>query len=176
MRTIAVALAVAFFTASGATAAFVVTSANIKNGTIQPIDLSAKTKRVLRSQRGPRGTVGPPGAQGVAGPPGIQQITEYVAVKILPPGGIDTVVAYCPTGMNPVSGGTTFISGGGEIFIDRRSASGWAAGGDNFNEIYTSAELRAYVYCSPNITIAGAPEGPTVEQLLAARRAAHLGS
>ena len=45
MRTIVVALAVVLVTASSSTAAFVVTSKNIKNGTIQTVDLSAKAKR-----------------------------------------------------------------------------------------------------------------------------------
>jgi hypothetical protein len=64
LRTIAVAVAVALVTAGGATAAFVVTSKNIKNGTIQLVDISAKAKKALRGQRGPRG------------PQGIQEITE----------------------------------------------------------------------------------------------------
>jgi hypothetical protein len=59
--------------AASATAAFVVTSKNIKNGTIQTVDISAKAKRALRGNRGPRGTRGPagaPGLRGAAGPPG----------------------------------------------------------------------------------------------------------
>jgi hypothetical protein len=61
--------------AASATAAFVVTSKNIKNGTIQTVDISAKAKRALRGNRGPRGTRGPagaPGLRGAAGPPGSQ--------------------------------------------------------------------------------------------------------
>jgi hypothetical protein len=63
--------------AASATAAFVVTSKNIKNGTIQTVDISAKAKRALKGNRGPRGfqgPLGPAGLTGVAGAPGPQGI------------------------------------------------------------------------------------------------------
>jgi hypothetical protein len=74
MRTMAVALAVALVTAGSSTAAFVVTSKNIKNGTIQLVDISPRAKAGLRGQRGPRGlqgSQGPPGAQGAPGAQGL---------------------------------------------------------------------------------------------------------
>ena len=70
MRTILVAVAVALATASSSTAAFVVTSKNIKNGTIQTVDLSAKAKQALKGKRGAMGLRGPQGAPGAQGPPG----------------------------------------------------------------------------------------------------------
>jgi hypothetical protein len=63
---------------ASATAAFVVTSKNIKNGTIQTVDISAKAKRALKGNRGPQGPGGPegepggPGLTGAQGPPGPQ--------------------------------------------------------------------------------------------------------
>jgi len=68
-----------FVSAASATAAFVVTSKNIKDGTIQPVDISAKAKRALKGNRGlrgaagligPHGPVGPQGSAGAAGPQG----------------------------------------------------------------------------------------------------------
>jgi hypothetical protein len=56
--------------ATSATAAFVVTSRNIKNGTIQTVDISAKAKAALRGNRGPRGLRGLSGPVGPAGPAG----------------------------------------------------------------------------------------------------------
>lgn len=56
--------------AATATAAFVVTSKNIKNGTIQTVDISAKAKRALKGNRGPRGFTGAAGLRGVTGPQG----------------------------------------------------------------------------------------------------------
>jgi hypothetical protein len=56
--------------ASGTAATIVVTSKNIKNGTIQPVDMSAKAKRALKGRRGPRGPQGIQGIQGVKGDKG----------------------------------------------------------------------------------------------------------
>jgi hypothetical protein len=62
----------ALFVALGgtATAAALITGAQIKNGSIQVIDLSAKARAALKGQRGPRGATGPAGAQGLAGAQG----------------------------------------------------------------------------------------------------------
>lgn len=51
-------------------ATLIVTSKNIKNGTIQTVDISAKAKRALKGNRGPRGFEGPVGVPGTAGAPG----------------------------------------------------------------------------------------------------------
>lgn len=76
MKTAIIAGIVAMLvSAASATAAFVVTSANIKNGTIQTVDISAKAKQALKGNRGPRGVrgpVGPAGAVGPVGPQGVQ--------------------------------------------------------------------------------------------------------
>ena len=66
---IAAALVALLVSATSATAAFVVTSKNIKNGTIQTVDISPKAKAALK---GPRGLTGTRGPQGVPGPPGAQ--------------------------------------------------------------------------------------------------------
>jgi hypothetical protein len=81
-----VSAVVAGTTATAAT--IVVTSKNIKNGTIQTVDISAKAKRALRGQRGLRGPQGVPGesiigADGDSGPPGPQGPAGPVG----PPGG-----------------------------------------------------------------------------------------
>jgi hypothetical protein len=70
---IAAVVAAVVAAASGTAATIVVTSKNIKNGTIQTVDLNAKAKRALRGNRGPRGAAGRPGQQGpqgTAGAPG----------------------------------------------------------------------------------------------------------
>ena len=71
---IAAIVAAVVAAASGTAATIVVTSKNIKNGTIQTVDISAKAKRALRGNRGPRGLQGPagvPGPQGPTGPTGV---------------------------------------------------------------------------------------------------------
>jgi Collagen triple helix repeat (20 copies) len=73
---IAAVVAAIVAAASGTAATIVVTSKNIKNGTIQTVDISAKAQRALAGKRGPigrRGAQGTPGAQGpqgAQGPPG----------------------------------------------------------------------------------------------------------
>jgi hypothetical protein len=56
--------------ATSATGAFIVTSKNIKNGTIQSVDISAKAKKALKGNRGPEGLPGLNGIMGPAGPQG----------------------------------------------------------------------------------------------------------
>lgn len=70
MRIVMVALIVALVTASSSTAAFVVTSKTIKDGTIQTVDISANAKRALKGNRGPRGFNGYEGLGGPLGPQG----------------------------------------------------------------------------------------------------------
>ena len=71
MRTAIVAGIVAMLvSAASGTAAFVVTSKNIKNGTIQTVDISAKAKQALKGNRGPRGYPGADGIDGLNGAPG----------------------------------------------------------------------------------------------------------
>jgi Collagen triple helix repeat (20 copies) len=68
---IAAVVAAVVASASGTAATIVVTSKNIKNGTIQTVDISAKAKRALRGNRGPRGLQGLAGVSGPQGPTGV---------------------------------------------------------------------------------------------------------
>ena len=95
---IAAGIVAALISAASATAAFVVTSANIKNGTIQMADISAKAKRALRGQRGPRGL------QGEAGPPG-PNYTYEIRRQLGAGEGNVTVTANCAPGEIAISGG-----------------------------------------------------------------------
>jgi hypothetical protein len=65
-----VAAVIASTTATAAT--IMVTSKNIKNGTIQTVDISAKAKQALKGNRGPQGPSGVPGPNGLAGVAGPQ--------------------------------------------------------------------------------------------------------
>jgi hypothetical protein len=69
---LAAAIVAVLISATSATAAFVVTSANIKNGTIQTADISASAKRALKGNRGLLGPQGATGATGATGAPGLQ--------------------------------------------------------------------------------------------------------
>ena len=65
-------LMLALFVALGgtATAARLITSKDIKNGTIKTVDMSPSAKRALK---GNRGATGPQGLAGPAGPTGAQR-------------------------------------------------------------------------------------------------------
>jgi hypothetical protein len=69
---VAAVVAAVVAAASGTAATIVVTSKNIKNGTIQTVDISAKAKRALKGNRGPQGPAGLPGPHGLAGAAGPQ--------------------------------------------------------------------------------------------------------
>jgi hypothetical protein len=145
MKGLAIGLAVALVTAGSATAAFVVTSKNIKDGTIQLVDISSKAKKALRGQRGPQG------------PQGIQAITEVQGPgTILPPGGRGDASAACPDGQKPIAGGFEAHSAGtpgsvATVTLSRRTAGGWGVTAQNSGT--ADGLLLAYVYCSPNVTL-----------------------
>ena len=102
----------ALVVASTATAALVVTSANIKNGTIKMVDISAGAKRALKGNRGPRGAQGPQGNPGPQGPQGIQRLVRVEASDSVAPEQVKSVVANCPAGMLAVSGGYSYTADG----------------------------------------------------------------
>jgi hypothetical protein len=149
-----VSAVIASTTATAAT--IVVTSKNIKNGTIQTVDISTKAKRALRGQRGPRGFRGLPGSQGPAGPqgpagaqgpPGVQSITPVSNSTTVAPGSFGTVAATCPGGQAPISGGFLFA---GITTASNRVSPGWLVNG--VNDLMTPEQLTAWAYCSPNIS------------------------
>jgi hypothetical protein len=154
-----VAAVIASTTATAAT--IVITSKNIKNGTIQTVDISAKAKRALKGNRGPRGFTGARGATGATGaagaqgapgpqgPPGVQALFPVSNTVSVASGMSGEVTATCPSGQRPVSGGFLF---GGILNMSRRNAieGGWTVGG--FNDLDTPMDLTAFAYCSPNIT------------------------
>ena len=105
---IAVAVALVIGLAGSATAASLITSKDIKNGTIKTADLSSAAKRALKGKAGPRGSAGPQGATGPAGPAGPtgvlgQQVVE--ATLVVAPGDVDGPQAFCPAGKVPVGTG-----------------------------------------------------------------------
>jgi hypothetical protein len=108
MRAAIIAAIVATLVSSAsATAAFVVTSANIKNGTIQLVDLNGKTKQALKGRRGPRGFEGLEGPRGEQGPPGVTPTytNAYSNHATAAPGSFAFVNAVCPQGTTVVGGG-----------------------------------------------------------------------
>lgn len=182
---IAAVVAAVVASASSTAATFVVTSKNIRNGTIQTEDISANAKQELKGSRGPRGLQGPAGVQGVqgvqgppgasgatgppgaagatgpSGPPGIQSLTRVAESIEIPPETFDSVTALCPSGQKAVSGGVVFAGGGTEIWENQLKVvggNGWSVTGANYNETETFT-LYAIALCSPNVLLTGVATG-----------------
>jgi hypothetical protein len=142
-------LALVMATTGSAVAASLITSKQIKNGTIKSKDLSAKAKRDLRGNEGPRGAQGPTGPQGPAGPSAVSRIQRVEATLTVGPGVVESVSVNCPAGTSLVSGGWVIIGGGSYPFYedDFGTRNSWTVGVDNFNSPI-EAEGTAIAYCS----------------------------
>lgn len=75
-------IAVALASAGSAVAARMITSAQIKNGTIKKADLAPSVRAQLGGKRGPRGATGPEGSKGAAGVPGSPQSEPWRALPV----------------------------------------------------------------------------------------------
>jgi hypothetical protein len=151
---IAAVVAAVVATASGTAATILVTTKNIKNGTIQTVDISAKAKRALKGNRGPRGSAGipgPAGPQGIQGPPGIQRLKLVVSPTVaIAPGAQVTAEAVCPAGEIAVSGGFGLIGPDAGVFQSLGIGSGWVVKAENAGD-GSPAQVAAYAYCSPGV-------------------------
>ena len=146
------AIVAAVISSAAATAATgLITGAQIKNGSIGVVDLSAAAKRALKGQRGP---AGPPGATGVAGPrggfdPAKVSYVEGASLQVAP-GAAASGTAYCPAGAKALSGGWVVISGDvGEVYGNRSYDSGGSWSVLVFNHAaYTNATVTPFAVCA----------------------------
>ena len=150
------AIVAAVVATASATAAVtvVITSKDIKNGTIQTLDISAKAKNALKGNRGPvgarglTGAQGPAGAAGAQGPPGIQSLQVVINTISVAPSTTGDITATCPAGRGAVSGGFIFAGIVGASF---NTGTGWRVAG--FNDLTEATDISAVAYCSPNVTV-----------------------
>ena len=139
----------ALVVASTATAALVVTSANIKNGTIKMVDIGAGAKRALKGNRGPRGAQGPQGAPGPQGPQGIQRLVRVEASIRLLRSRSRPLSRTAPRACSPSA----------RLQLHRRwvrcrqypVATGWWVSIDTEGGAF-GGSVTAVVLCSPNIS------------------------
>ena len=144
MKSIIIAGVVAALVSAGAataTTTLVITSAQIKNGTIQTVDISARAKRALKGNRGLRGLAGEPGAQGAPGPagPGLSGLHYVQATATVPPLQVGSAQAQCPSGERAISGGGATNVGNLNLTAPFAESS-WVVGANN-----TSPSLTATV-------------------------------
>ena len=158
MKSAIIAGVVAMLVSSAsATAAFVVTSKNIKNGTIQTVDLSAKARKALRSRAGARGPAGPQGpageagARGPAGPQGpVGSVGDTTVVKATFEVPVNTVgpthIVSCPAGTGVISGGVV-SEAQGDTWVDAPSGNGWSGAANNYGGT-DPGRLTVYAVCA----------------------------
>jgi hypothetical protein len=144
-------LALLVSTAGGAYAGVssLIGSKQIKDHSVNLVDLSSSTVKALKGQRGPQGPMGPMGPQGFAGSAGVAGVNgingkdggfdpdkvSYLAGDdvVIAAGEADAAFAVCPAGNKVVGGG----------------------GYENLGEAYASAPAAdgtAWVYVVDNIT------------------------
>jgi hypothetical protein len=145
------AIVAALVSVTAATAASgLITGAQIKNGSIGLVDLSAGAKRALKGQRGPQGPAGVPGAQGIPGGFDPAKVTyqQGTNLSIAPNTGGNATV-NCPTGAVAISGGWVVITGGvGEVWTSRSYGGGsWTISVWNHSD-YTTAEVTPFAVCA----------------------------
>lgn len=152
--------------ASSTAATIVITSKQIKDGSIQAVDLSAGAKRALKGARGapgargaqgsqgPAGIQGPQGIQGPPGAPGIQRLRLVTSGSVtITPGTQGQAEAACPAGETAVSGGYGLDSTDAAVFNSFGNGSGWVAEAENPTGTgVPTAHLTAYAYCAPSMT------------------------
>lgn len=143
--------------AASATAASLVTSKNIKNGTIQMVDMSASAKRALKGNTGAPGAPGSVGANGANGAQGPAGGFDPAKVKYIEgptvtvaPGDPGISIAWCPAGTKVVGGGQFFALANGGLTVEssqpRPQGDGWIAGFSNTGSV--DGEATAYAVCA----------------------------
>jgi hypothetical protein len=155
------AVVIALGVGGTATAAKLITSADIKNGTIKAKDLSKGAKRALKGKRGPTGPAGlagpagpagAPGTAGPAGPPGpsaLSGITAIYGFMEVAGGTVDGGTLSCDPGQRAVSGGYSAGGADSEVFVSWASEdrTGWEVALDNIDDT-EPALLEVEVYCA----------------------------
>ena len=170
MKNIIIAGVVAALVSAGAATAattLVITSAQIKNGTIKMVDISAGAKRGLKGNRGPagsQGAAGQQGAPGLPGPPGLSNVQHVSSTSAADPDGIHTV--DCPPGKY-VTGGGGIELGAGYLWSSRPlDGDTWIVAGD------AGSTMVAYAVCANLAQPPAGPSGGSAQLRQAVERAA----
>jgi hypothetical protein len=133
-----------------------ITGAQIKNGSIGLLDLSANAKRALKGQRGPQGYQGPQGAPGVAGVPGAAGAAggfdpakvSYVTgpTVTFAPDQIAHADASCPAGTAVIGGG--YYASIAHVAADKTYGDGRTWSVLIHNDSSISIQVNAHAVCA----------------------------
>lgn len=152
---IAVACGVALAGAAGAGASSLITSASIKDGTIQKRDLSPSLRAAV-SRAGTPGPVGATGAKGDTGatgaaganavPPTVTVTTVSSAPVTFAPFKVGLATVDCAVGSHVVGGGFQFSAGtNGIVLWSRPTDTGWSVSA--YDNTTADAGLTAFAVC-----------------------------
>jgi Collagen triple helix repeat (20 copies) len=138
-------------------------SPQIKNGSIQVVDISRRARAALRGARGPEGPQGMPGSQGATGATGAQGPqgvpgqpgapgapglagVQYVVSAEVPN---DVATALCPAGKFAIAGGGVASEIGSQLWLSAPvGGTGWIAGAEFDNDVGGSAPVQAFAVCA----------------------------
>lgn len=143
-----IALTVALGGTATAATYGLITSAQIQNGTIQLVDVSAKAKAALRGQRGISGSAGPAGPAGAPGANGgfdPNKVTYVTGPRVrVGPGQVASATAECPPGAKPIGGG--FFSSITNVGATGTNGSSWYV--IVWNDTGVSTDVNAFAVCA----------------------------
>lgn len=177
-------LSTALLVAGGgaATAAKLVTSSDIKNGTIKSADLSSSAKRALKGRtgvpgapgaRGPQGPQGAPGPQGPAGPSAVSGLTYAPSAQVrFGSAVVQSATAKCPAGQRVVMGGGGVVGDTMNVSGPLSDRSGWLVAGTDFTD-EGGEYVQAYAWCAPANAAVAAGARPVQPKSLRALEKLH---
>jgi hypothetical protein len=144
-----------------------VTGANVKNGSLQPKDLSAKARAALRGATGAQGVAGPagpagpaapkgadgaPGAPGADGAPGISGREIVVEQSATNSDTEKTALATCPAGKQVIGGGANVFPNDTDDVVVREafpsSATGFYVEAQEIAAVAGNWQVAAYAICA----------------------------
>lgn len=127
----------------GAYAGQVITSSQIKNGTIQLADLSPSVRSILRIS-GPQGEPGTDGAQGTQGLPGAPGASGISGLEIVKSGvGTASATATCPAGKLAIGGGFSIGASAAAASYPSADMQSW-----NVVSATLATIVQAYAVCA----------------------------
>ena len=122
--------------ATSATAALLVTSKHIKDGTIQTVDISTKAKRALRGNRGPAG---------------LSELEVVTAHSEFHTFLVYTQTVTCPSGKTAVGGGGSIDERGRTVGLTSNKPfdkDTWEVQATRFIDVAFQWRLSAYAVCA----------------------------
>lgn len=160
-------VALVFASAGTATAASLLTGAQIKNGSLTGIDvkngtlksvdvangsllaLDFKAGQLPAGPQGPQGPQGPAGPQGAPGVSGLEVVTAQTGFDSL---AFKGVIVSCPAGKKVLGGGASVISPSTDVALSgsqpTSSGTGWHANAAEVNPTASLWLVRAHAICA----------------------------